>query len=84
MPWQGGSGFNGIPWGYCERCGWQYPVDHLVKQRGIVVCVDKCYDNPLIFDRERLIAETIEDAALTEQQPVRAHRFDEQEYEEEL
>lgn len=46
MPNQSHSGWTGIPWHYCDRCGFPYPVSQLVKQSGLIVCREKCWDNP--------------------------------------
>lgn len=46
MPMQSHTGWQGIPWHICDRCGFQYPVSQLTRQAGIIVC-QKCADNPL-------------------------------------
>lgn len=63
MPRQSGSGIRGTPWAYCDRCGLQYPIDQLLKQRGLLVCGPRskggCFDNPLIFEREEIIQDVL-------------------------
>lgn len=59
MPGQSGSGIRGIPWARCDRCGWDYPLDKLVMQNGLLLCQTKCYDDPLIFTRDQVMEEVI-------------------------
>ena len=53
MPNQSHSGWTGVPWHRCDRCGYDYPVDRLRRQSGLILCVDKCIDtfNTISVDR---------------------------------
>ena len=57
MPRQSRSGLRGVPWAYCERCGWQYPLDKLTMQNGLLLCVAKCLDGTEMLTRDRRLAE---------------------------
>ncbi len=79
MPRQGGSGINGIPWARCDRCGLDHPISLLVKQQGLLLCIDHdCYDNPIMFERERIIADILEFGQDTEMQPLDILKRDEE------
>lgn len=39
----------------CARCQFPYHISELVWQRGELVCVEKCFDNPDVFWRQRYI-----------------------------
>jgi len=61
MPNQAYSGIHGIPWGRCDRCGLDFPLSRLVRQRGILVCTERdCWDNPIAWNRERIIQDNLE------------------------
>ena len=57
MPMQSRSGLRGIPWSSCDRCGYQYPLDKLVMQNGLLLCVVKCLDDTAMLTRDRRVAE---------------------------
>lgn len=64
MPFNAKSGRRGIPWSYCQRCGWQYPLDQLQEQNGLLVCTVKCLDDSLKSDpsiRVKQIADFLAD-----------------------
>jgi len=53
---QAHSGWHGIPWHRCDRCGIEFPVSYLRRQRGLILCVvNNCWDDPLIWNRPGLI-----------------------------
>lgn len=68
MPMMSHSGLHGIPWSHCDRCGYQYRMTELVLQRGLLVCVIKCTDNPIAWDRASIIRDILEFGAVTEMQ----------------
>lgn len=54
------SGWRGIPWHRCDRCGCDTPTSCLVRQRGKILCtLNDCVDNPLIWNRPGIIAENL-------------------------
>jgi len=57
------SGWTGIPWHFCDRCGFDYRVSELTRQNGILVC-QSCFDDPSGFTRERDIQEVLSDGAV--------------------
>ncbi len=66
MPRQ--HGIHGTPWHRCDRCGQDYPTSRLVRQRGLILCIDKCVDNLLIFQRDKLIHDNLNQSAQNEMQ----------------
>ena len=53
---QNHSGWRGVPWHRCDRCGQDTPTSLLVRQRGLILCtVNGCIDNPLIWNRPGII-----------------------------
>ena len=60
------ASIDGDPWHICDICGWDYHVSQLRRQpglrRGLLVC-PKCWDNPLSFQRDYLIQETLSQSA---------------------
>ncbi len=66
MPNQAHSGIHGDPWHRCDRCGYDYPVSRLVRQRGLIVCLDKCFDNLLSFQRDNIIQNNLSQSAQEE------------------
>jgi hypothetical protein len=56
LPSQSHSGIRGVPWSRCDRCGYDYPVDKLAKQNGLILCVEKCIDKTLVWERDAIIA----------------------------
>jgi hypothetical protein len=59
VPNQSHSGWQGRPWTCCDRCGLDYHADQLQLQRGLKLCPE-CLDNPIAFERDRIIAEVLE------------------------
>lgn len=59
MPSQNHSGLHGIPWYRCDRCGYDYPTSKLVRQRGLILCIEKCWDNPQAWERDAIIQEQL-------------------------
>lgn len=45
MPSQSRSGVRGVPWSRCDMCGYDYPLDRMQMQGGILRCVEKCVDS---------------------------------------
>lgn len=74
MPARRKSGWHGIPWGFCDRCGWQYPISELVMQNGELLCRAKCYDVPLMFYRPMLLADAVSGGVEHEMEPVTSIR----------
>lgn len=62
MPMQRGN-VTGVPWHYCDRCGWQYPLDRMTRQRGLLLCLEKCWDQPFMFERDRYKADVLSQPA---------------------
>lgn len=67
MPNQSHSGIRGIPWSRCQRCGFDYPTDKLVRQTGgkfagLIVCREKCLDNTLVDQRQAIIQQVLENS----------------------
>ena len=70
MPNQAHSGIHGIPWGRCDRCGLDFPLDRLVRQRGLLLCTERnCWDNPIAWNRERIIEDVLETSSSVELTP---------------
>jgi hypothetical protein len=69
MPNQSHSGILQSPWSRCQRCGRDFPLSKLVQQKGLLVCVEACYDNPIAWERERIMVEALQQPD-TEMQPV--------------
>lgn len=64
MPNQSHSGIRGVPWSRCQRCGFDYPTDQLIRQNGgkwngLIVCKEKCLDNITVERREYVIKELL-------------------------
>lgn len=78
MPTQNHSGIRGVPWKRCDRCGRDFPIDRLVKQRGLLLCIDSCWDNPIMFEREEIIQDVLEFGSTTELEPVDVLKRDEE------
>jgi hypothetical protein len=51
-------------WWNCGRCGFVYPIGHLVMQKGLLVC-PKDIDNLDVEYRPKLIAEALADTQET-------------------
>ena len=62
------SGLHGLPWARCDRCGYQDRMTELVLQRGLLLCIFKCVDNPLAWDRVSIIRDILEFGATEEMQ----------------
>lgn len=45
-------------WSNCDRCGRLFPLSSLVMQKGILICVQKCFDN-LEIERRPFVIEDI-------------------------
>ena len=60
MPNQSHSGLQTGPWHRCDRCGMEYPVGQLARQQGLILCVIKCIDDTLSWERDVIIREMLE------------------------
>lgn len=60
MPSQSHSGIHGTPWHRCDRCGYDYPVDKLARQRGLILCVEKCIDKTDVWSRDAIISQVLQ------------------------
>jgi hypothetical protein len=50
------TGFRGIPWHRCDRCGCDTPTNLLRRQRGLILCLPNgCFDDPTIWNRPGMI-----------------------------
>lgn len=43
----------GEQWRLCDRCGFNKPMSHLIRQKGLVVCTDTCVDDLDVERRDR-------------------------------
>ena len=50
-----------MEWGKCSRCSFEYPLQKLVKQNGLIVCTVTCYDEILVEERPMMIANVLND-----------------------
>lgn len=55
------EGIQRTEWGFCERCGFEYPISMLVAQKGLRVCTKTCFDKTLVEDRTSMIAAVLAD-----------------------
>lgn len=63
MPNQSHSGVRIDPWHRCDRCGIEFHVGQLHWQNGLLVCsANDCTDNPLAWDRDKIIAAKLGDS----------------------
>lgn len=53
------------PWHRCDRCGWDYRVTDLRRQRGLLLC-SFCYDNPIAWQRPQIIQDVLSAGAENE------------------
>ncbi len=75
MPQQTRTGWTGIPWDRCDRCGQPYKMDDLEMQNGLLLCIPKCLDPTFLSvpgDRDAAIGEYLADvvSGSTEGQPI--------------
>jgi hypothetical protein len=61
MPNQSHSGLETGPWHRCDRCGMEYPVGQLQRQRGLILCTTKCVDDTLSSERDAIIQQVLEE-----------------------
>lgn len=52
-------------WHRCDRCGWDYRVHDLRRQRGLLLCIF-CYDNPIAWQRPQIIQDVLSAGAENE------------------
>jgi len=59
------TGVNWVPWSTCLRCGFWYPLNQLVSQKGLRVCTTYCFDNTDIeyrpYDIEQVLGDDAEE-----------------------
>jgi hypothetical protein len=55
------QGIQRVEWDYCDRCGFLYPIEQLIAQRGLRVCSTTCFDQTLVEERDMMIAQVLED-----------------------
>lgn len=49
-------GVQGEPWSRCDRCGFEYPMGMLTRQKGRLVCTKTCFDDTDQEHRTRIIS----------------------------
>lgn len=54
MPNQAHSGWQGVPWHRCDRCGLEFPVAKLRRQEGLILD-ERCIDNEQVRLRPAII-----------------------------
>jgi hypothetical protein len=69
MPMQGHTAIRVAPWHRCDRCGWDYRVTELRRQRGELLC-SYCYDNPIAWQRFQMIQDVLSAGAEEEMAPA--------------
>lgn len=42
----------GEQWEICQRCGRDYPMSQLVMQKGLLICIKRCFDNLTVERRD--------------------------------
>jgi len=57
------KGVAWVPWSTCNRCGFQYPLNMLVSQKGLRVCTLYCFDDTDIEYRPFVIEQVLGDGA---------------------
>ena len=55
------QGIQRVEWDFCDRCGFEYPIEQLINQRGLRVCSTTCYDKTLVEERALIIAQVLDD-----------------------
>lgn len=60
----------GEQWDRCDRCGFNYPVSHLTRQKGLKVCTEKCVDNTDVENHVKIVRSVLA-AATTEGRDMR-------------
>lgn len=60
------QGVRGVQWSTCDRCGFQWPINKLGYQKGLLVCYMRCWDDSQIERREEEIAQILNSGATTE------------------
>jgi hypothetical protein len=73
VPKQGGTATRVAPWHRCDRCGWDYRVTDLRRQRGMLLCYF-CYDNPIYWQRPQIIQDVLAAGAEEELAPAQILR----------
>lgn len=62
------QGKRGQQWDTCDRCGRQQPMGNLIKQKGLLICIDTCFDDLTIERRSseitRLLGEGVDEEGI--------------------
>lgn len=46
-------------WDLCDRCGFQFPMSQLTKQKGMLLCIKKCVDDLTVERRPFMIGQIL-------------------------
>lgn len=63
-------------WQTCERCGFLYPMGKLTKQKGLLVCTQRCYDNLEVERRPWVIEQVLTTGGATDQEGLDTRQID--------
>lgn len=58
-------------WDYCSRCNQLYPISQLGKQKGVLMCFDKCMDNLDVERRPQMIASALQNSTEFENEKIK-------------
>lgn len=58
------------PWHFCDRCGLKRHTSDLIRQYGILACIQTCWDTHIIGDREARVARQVAVLPGQEMMPV--------------
>ncbi len=50
---------TGSQWEICDRCGFQFPIGQLVRQKGLLVCTRTCFDDLTVERRPYMIEQIL-------------------------
>lgn len=65
MPMMSHTSIGVAPWHRCDRCGWEWRVSELRRQRGLLLC-HFCWDNPIAWQRPQIIQDVLSAGAENE------------------
>jgi hypothetical protein len=65
MPRRSHSAIRVGAWYRCGRCGWDYRIADLRRQRGLLLCIF-CWDNPIAWQRDQIIQDVLSAGAENE------------------
>lgn len=69
MPMQSHTATRVAAWHRCDRCGWDWRVTYLQRQRGGLYC-PYCIDNPIAWQRDQIIQDVLSSGAENELAPA--------------